>query len=316
MCRFDANGFRNSKQDASTNLRKQVSDSATGLTEIYTWNNDGTLASSPGPAGSGYSLLFGYDEEQHLTSLQHNTGGTITTAYQYGYGADGGRRWRKDIANNVWTWYPCGVACNAGELVEQTSDLTGTTWTTSALYLKSGSGCGAQIIRRNGEYHHFDVRGMLSTVTSASGNVLATPIYDRFGVQAYSNGTVQTPWKQMGTASDEDNLSITGSEFVLLNRNLPLQSNTIHPDHLPIVALCAVACAGLLILVIAAWRECERKKDCAGRATNADYYICMMKCAAQDGCNNVLGWIFCGGCILCICGVLKINFKVCLALTP
>ena len=31
----------------------QVVDSATGLTEVYTWNPDGTLATSPGPVGSG-----------------------------------------------------------------------------------------------------------------------------------------------------------------------------------------------------------------------------------------------------------------------
>ena len=33
----------------------QCVDSTTGLTEIYTWNNDGTLASSPGP---GYTRRF------------------------------------------------------------------------------------------------------------------------------------------------------------------------------------------------------------------------------------------------------------------
>ena len=95
----------------------QVIDSATGLTETYVWNNDGTLASSPGPSGSGYSRAYLYDEEQHLLAIGHQPGtGPIVTAYQYGYAADGGRRWCKDLANNVWTWYPCGVACNAGEL--------------------------------------------------------------------------------------------------------------------------------------------------------------------------------------------------------
>ena len=172
----------------------QVVDSATSLTETYTWNNDGTLASSPGPTGSGYSLLFDYDEEQHLIRIKHNTGGTITTAYEYGYAADGGRRWQKDYAGNVWTWYPCGVACNAGELVEQTSDLTGTTWTTSALYLKGGSGCGSSIIRRNSEYQYFDLQGYLSLVSGAGASTLASRIYNRYGVQQFTTGSAQTPW--------------------------------------------------------------------------------------------------------------------------
>jgi len=60
----------------------------------------------------------------------------VQLAYEYGYGFEEGRRWRKDTVNGVWTRYPCGVACGAGELVEQTSDLSGSQWTTSALYLQ------------------------------------------------------------------------------------------------------------------------------------------------------------------------------------
>ena len=173
----------------------QVVDSATGLTETYAWNNDGTLARYPGPVGSGYTRVLTYDEEQHLTAIARDFGGgNVVNAYAYGYAADGGRRWQKDILNNVWTWYPCGVACNAGELVEETSDLTGSTWTTSALYLKSGSSCGASIIRRNGEYHQFNLQGYLSLVSGANAAVLATRVYNRFGVQQYATGSAQTQW--------------------------------------------------------------------------------------------------------------------------
>ena len=86
----------------------QVVDSATNLTEEYAWNADGTLASMP---GSGYTREFSCNEEAQLLSISHS--GTV--AYQYAYGADGNRRWSKDIANDLWTWYPCGVACGAGE---------------------------------------------------------------------------------------------------------------------------------------------------------------------------------------------------------
>ncbi|GIV14615.1 MAG: hypothetical protein KatS3mg022_0050 [Armatimonadota bacterium] len=75
-------------------------------------------------------------------------------AYEYAYGFDGGRRWRKDYINGVWTRYPCGVACGAGELVEQQKPLEGGSWTTSALYLQ-----GISLVRRNGEWHHFDPLG-------------------------------------------------------------------------------------------------------------------------------------------------------------
>ena len=198
----------------------QVVDSATSLTEIYTWNNDGTLASSPGPAGSGYSLLFDYDEEQHLIRIKHNTAGTITTAYEYGYAADGGRRWQKDYALNVWTWYPCGVACIAGELVEQTSDLTGATWITSALYLKGGSGCGAKIVRRNSEYHHTDLLNNISLITNVGATLMSSKLNDTFGVLRFGSGTAQSPWRMSNAYQDQSGLLISNVCYFLVERTL------------------------------------------------------------------------------------------------
>ncbi len=52
-------------------------------------------------------------------------GGSVRLAYQYAYGFDGGRRWRKDYLNGVWTRYPCGVACGAGDLVAPQKPLEG-----------------------------------------------------------------------------------------------------------------------------------------------------------------------------------------------
>ena len=54
----------------------------------------------------------------------------------------------------VWIRYPCGVACGAGDLVEQQKPLDGGSWTTSALYLQ-----GISLVRRNSEWHHFDPLG-------------------------------------------------------------------------------------------------------------------------------------------------------------
>ena len=189
----------------------QVVDSATGLTELYTWNNDGTLASAP---GSGYTKQFAYDEESRLTSISHDA----ALVYQYAYGADGGRRWRKDIAASLWTWYPCGVACSAGELVEQTSDLTGAVWSTAALYLRGGSGCSARIIRRNSEYHHADIPGAFPVITNGNGSVLSSNLYDRFGVQRFANGSAATPWRW--SEAREDGLIRTGGSDYLPERNI------------------------------------------------------------------------------------------------
>ena len=225
----------------------QVVDSATGLMEVYTWNNDGSLASSPGPAGSGYSLLFDYDEEQHLIRIKHNTGGTITTAYEYGYAADGDRRWRKDYAGNVWTWYPCGVACNAGELVEQTSDLTGAIWTTSALYLRAGNGCSSQLIRRNSEYHHVDIFGVYASISNSVASVISNVLFDVFGSQRFSSGSALTPWRY-GAAADENML------YTRAGTKMPAREITIDP----LEPYYLIACLVCLVGPILALRDCDK----------------------------------------------------------
>lgn len=106
-----------------TNVADTVTSS--GLGGNYTWNNDSTLASYPGP---GYTRKLSYDEEGRLTKISRDTAGTITPVFEYGYGFDGNRRWRKDLAGNTWDWYPCGVACCAGELVTMRSTNGGASW--------------------------------------------------------------------------------------------------------------------------------------------------------------------------------------------
>jgi len=217
----------------------QVVDSATNQTEVYVWNGDGTLASAPGP---GYTRGFVWNEgkgvgleEGQLVGIEHN--GVLV--YQYGYGADGNRRWRKDLVNNVWVWYPCGVACIAGELVEEVSDLSGGVWKVQALYLRAGGGCSSLLVRRNGEYHHGDVLGNKGVITDGSGNVLSSNEgkgvgleYDAFGVSMFTSGSAQTPWRLSEISQQgDDTLIWQGSTVILNSRMLYLQGAT--PSNAP-----------------------------------------------------------------------------------
>jgi hypothetical protein len=117
----------------------------------------------------------------------------VQLAYEYGYGFDGGRRWRKDYVNGVWTRYPCGVACGAGDLVEQTSDLSGSQWTTSALYLQ-----GISLVRRNNEWHQFDPLGTAQVITNNSARVVSNNVYDLFGGLRHEQGSAETPVPSRG----------------------------------------------------------------------------------------------------------------------
>ena len=186
-------------------------DAATNTTETYVWNADGTLASFPGP---GYTRRLEYDEEGRLVRIRRDYGGgNVQLAYEYGYGFDGGRRWRKDYVNGVWTRYPCGVACGAGELVEQQKPLEGGSWTVSALYLQ-----GISLVRRNSEWHHFDPLGTAGVITNGSAQVVSHSLYDLFGVLRYEQGSAQTPWRLEAAFTDAEQLLNAGKGMLIVPR--------------------------------------------------------------------------------------------------
>ncbi len=223
-------------------------DSATNLTEEYTWNADNTLATMPGPS---YTREFGYNEESQLLSISHS--GTL--AYQYAYGADGNRRWAKDIANNKWTWYPCGVACGAGELVEQGSDLTGATWATNAQYLRAGGGCSSMLIRRKSstddEYHHVDLLGGFGVITGATGAVLSSNVYDAFVNAQYvaNNARIAQPVVCYKAMSEPGLLTGSGGRGVVVpSRGFQVMGNKPAPvkkQACGFVLICLGTCMAL-----------------------------------------------------------------------
>jgi len=151
-------------------------------TENYTWYADGTLATLP---GNGGTRTLEYDEEGRNTAIKYGS----TVKFEFGYAYDGARRWTKDIAANKWTWYPCGVACSAGELVEMSSDLTGATWTTTSTSLTTG-GCGTSLIRSDALFVVNDSRGNVTTITGANADTIATTVYDANGVRRAGSGSL------------------------------------------------------------------------------------------------------------------------------
>jgi len=108
---------------------------------------------------------------------------------------------------------------DAGDLVEQQSTLAGGTWQTSALCLQ-----GLSLVRRNGEYHHFDVLGTVGVVTDAGGTVLSSDLFDAFGVLRHAQGQAATPWRWLGRKlAEEGLLAACGGAYQLPTRALPAQ---------------------------------------------------------------------------------------------
>ena len=163
-----------------TNVADTVSGSL--LNGNYSWDSGSQLVGLP---GSGYSVNASYDEESRLTSLGRTVQNTTTTNYTYGYGFDGGKRWRKDLIGNKWDWYPCGVACCAGELGTLTSNLTGATWQaeTTNLSDRQTTGSVGQTALQS--------LGSTFVYVGNSGQEIARNVVDNFGEFRSASGSHQ-----------------------------------------------------------------------------------------------------------------------------
>lgn len=157
----------------------QVVEEASGsaVNEYYTWYDDGLLKTYPGP---GYDRLLDYDEEGQMTKITQDYGSSQTLAFEYGYGFDGGRRWRKDHAQNEWNWYPCGVACSAGDLTILNNTIGGSTWSTQFQILTGNSPASVSSVT---PLKSITSSRWMAAAIDAVPSVVVQPVYDRYGVE-------------------------------------------------------------------------------------------------------------------------------------
>ena len=171
------------------------------------------------------------------------------------------------------------------------------------------------LVRRNNEFHHFDVLGTAGVITDASGAVLSTNVYDAFGVSRYVSGNAQTQWRWL-QAEEEGLVHGGGRDFlpqwgVVLQkggapqRNCAIEYQTctqkaggalavciliVTLEATACSTLCTVRCVGIAFCIagctalclatsIVAALDCYRQFADAMDACTADYY----KCVAAGG---------------------------------
>jgi hypothetical protein len=164
--------------------------------------------------------------------------------------------------------------------VEQTSNLTGATWTTSALYLRTGGDCGSQLIRRvsstDSEYHHADPRGNFGVISSSTATVLSNNLYDYFGVTRYTSGMSQSPW-----LSDAIYIEADGLQVASIQQRMAIPTRALVATPLDISPDC----------VQQSYDEASCKKCCQFMLhwnldnCKADYRQCMQKYNDPTMCN-------------------------------
>lgn len=258
-----------------------VTDSVAGNSTLA-WNTDGSLASVT-KAGAPYVQRFTYDEERRITQISRDFGGGNNQAvYQYGYGFDGARRWRKDLTAGVWYWYPCGAACSAGELVVLQSTNSGSTWT---------------VAQRNvgGSQQNSDTLMPSGTSVSTnrySGGVLTSDVRDAFG--ALRSGTNNLK----GLAQTEDDgVTMKDGEGYLAQFRQTTQQQQISQEK-----LCDAQYDNCKIIAA------NNANACNNNCTAAIGGSCAILCAAI--CAASLGFA-CGFCIGACAAGLKTCYDRC-----
>ena len=244
-----------------TNVADTVTSS--GLGGAYTWNANSTLASYPGP---GYTRKLDYDEEGRLTKISRETTTTTTPVFEYGYGFDGNRRWRKDLAGNTWDWYPCGVAFCAGELVTMRSTNNGASWSASS---KGLVGDGQVFL--NGYFTLDSLLPNQQSVVSSSSGSYSSSVGDRIGVVRSSNLPADVPAVACEAVNDEASATLAMAVGLA-----PCQGKGTKPKQelLDDMDTCARSCV----------KEVKSMKDVPN---------CIAKCLGRQERDRGLAELFC-----------------------
>ena len=196
--------------------------------------------------------------------------------------------------------------------MEQASDLSGSQWTTSALYLQ-----GISLVRRNKEWHHFDPLGTAQVITNGSAQVVSNNLYDVFGVLRYEQGSAQTPWRSKGVAAGEEGLSWIGSATFIPSRAV-LITNGLKPLQVLIqqdrrnCKMELYACWGAAAAIAAAcytavgvfWSICSG--GCSGLAPWLTP-LCIARCTWQA---RTL-WIACTALFSTLMGICQSHYQQC-----
>ena len=119
----------------------------------------------------------------------------------------------------------------AGELVEETSGLTGGSWTASARYLRAGGGCSSLLIRMktatDDEYHHGDLVGAFGVITDANAVIMSSNIYNIHGVNMYISGNAITDHRFLGNINSCRVYTLENIDMIFLKDMVVLVSRSL-----------------------------------------------------------------------------------------
>jgi hypothetical protein len=236
--------------DAASRLTQVVEEaSGSAINEYYTWYDDDALKTYPGP---GYARLLDYDEEARLTSIKKDYGSSQTLAFEYAYGFDGGRRWRKDHANDVWNWYPCGVACCAGELVVLQAGIEDTpSWQVVSVSLPTVGGRS-----HDGSAFASDLKSRLR-LEITEGSTQGSAVVDEFGVARFvANSGTNYYGQWLPEDSDDEHVTSHSKETNIAGA---LGATSPSNNKIP-YSLCAAGCEAFCHDV--GWRTSECIEQC------------------------------------------------------
>ncbi|MDH4389243.1 MAG: hypothetical protein QE269_11025 [Fimbriimonas sp.] len=244
-----------------TNVADTVT--ASGLGGSYTWNNDSTLASYPGP---GYTRLLGYDEERNPILFSRQTANGPQPSRTLKYAFDGALRNRADVLAGTEEWYPCGAACEAGDLasLEKASP---TSWVPKASKLDSFV---------NGSLMLHSLNGDVARIVPNSGTVIALAPIDVEGVKRGPGAVAEDICVELLEGNDEGlqpTMAALGADF----------EASFEPSALVVTAAAAFTC-GKKPKPIPWFVICKETAKAIARSEYCRncYGLCQLDCDERD----------------------------------
>jgi len=140
-----------------------------------------------------------------------------------------------------------------------------------------------------------DASGQVSSLTDGTGSIVATTVFDAFGVRRSGTESLsEGVTRDVYGGGNED-----GLEALVQSRQIKLLA--IKPIVI-VAAHCANACAWFLYSITEACQSCA--KSC-GRYKNDEYVHCMASCTSKYIQSKPVDGIAGIGCVLCICTAIK-----------
>jgi hypothetical protein len=232
----------------------------------------------------------------NLASITRDYGTYTELAFEYQTGFDGKRRWNKDhtTQGEHEYWYPCGVACCAGELLTLISTNGGDTWQTHRNFVRGATGTAfinnesqlstftATVLGYSSASSHLSLHDGFPVRRSGQSFGSSAQLYDDENDEMFvelrqASGAVTRAELDCWVARLEANQKVDKSySSCQLACNLALTAAIVACGFLAFIPILVVqGVIAVIALSLICFDHCDRERDAGYKKSKQDYEDCI-----------------------------------------